>query len=190
MKDKAGKRKAYAEGDYGTDEESEDGPRSRAERRVSTDRRAKGSVNIGEPMSLWILLLLLAVASRYVLQSTSLVPHGNGIYRLLSLFPDFLLTMPGILVLPLVVGAIIGAEVGSRSFSMASAVRSGLLNGIYAVVVYAMIIAVVYIALAYITPQTPSLSGVIQNSVLLPAIVMLLSLEAFAVLSHSRRVDS
>ena len=153
-------------------------------------KHAGGSVNIAEPMSIWVVLLFLAVLSRFVLQSTSIVPSGNFIYSILTIFPSFMLAMPGILVLPMIVGAVIGAEVGSRSMGMDSAIKSGFLNGIYATVVYAVIITVVYIILDYITPQAAfSIYSLVQNSIVLPAVVLLVMVEAFAMLAYSRKVD-
>lgn len=157
----------------------------RAARRAST-----GNVDIGEPMFVWIMLLLIAVVVRFVMTYTSLVPARSSMYPILQLYSRFLFTPPGIFVLPLIVGAIIGAEVGSRSFSMKSAAKSGFLNGVYAAIVYVVTIIILSVLLDYITTGATQLSSLIGNTIVLPVIVLIVVLEAFAVLSYSRKTDS
>ncbi len=163
------------------------GPQALAQERRASKHAS--NVDIGEPMFVWIMLLLIAVVVRFVLSYTALVPVHSPIYSLLGLYMGFLFNPPGIFVLPLIVGAIIGAEVGTRSFSMKSSVKSGLLNGVYAAVVYIVTILVLSVVLDYLSPNGMQLSSLISNTIALPVVTLIIVIEAFAILSYSRKTD-
>ncbi|MDE1768847.1 MAG: hypothetical protein KGH62_05805, partial [Candidatus Micrarchaeota archaeon] len=146
-------------------------------------------VDLFEPMFLWIALLLAAVAARVILSTTGYVPVGGQVYAIANSYPNFLLSFPGIIILPLIVGIMIGNEVGRRSTTLESALRSGLLNGMYASIMYVIAIVIIYIVLSYIVPQFTSQYLSVFNSVVFPILVFLLTLEIFSALSYSRRVD-
>jgi len=153
--------------------------------------RQGGSVNIAEPMSAWILLLLVALTVQILLSNSAVIPQSSSAYSIATSYSNFVLQFPGIVILPLIVGAIIGAEVGSRSASMQRALRSGLLNGIYAAVIYVITIIVIYVIIGYATPKfVSSVYSIVFNSMAIPIIVMLITIEVFAMLSYSRKVDS
>ncbi len=149
----------------------------------------RSNVDIHDPMFLWIIVLMAAVVIRIVLATTSYLPTQTQAYTIQTTFSNFILQFPGIAILPLIIGAIIGSEVGERSNSLASALKSGLTNGIYAAIIYLVTIVIIYIILNYATPQFSSLYLTVLNSVVLPILVFLITLEIFAALAYSRRVD-
>ena len=150
---------------------------------------ANGNVSIMEPMILWIVLLLVAVSINIILANFNIVSAASFIYSAASAYSKFVLSVPGIDVLPLIIGAIIGAEIGSRSLSLKRATVSGFVTGIYSSVIYAIAITVLYVVLDYGTGHTFALSAILLNSIIFPIIVLLVVIEMFAVLSFSRKVD-
>ena len=148
------------------------------------------NVDIHDPMFLWIFLLVVAVALRIVLASKSYIPLDSQFYAFATQLSNFLLQFPGIVILPLIIGAVIGAEVGSRSSTLARSLKNGLTNGIYASIIYVIAIVIIFIVLNSVTPQFTILYLTLLNSILLPVIVFLLVLEIFAALSYWRKVDA
>ena len=151
--------------------------------------QSNGHVSIIGPMILWAILLLVAISINITLANFNTIPAASTIYAVASAYSKFVLSMPGIAILPLIIGAVIGAEVGSRSLNLKRTTKIGLLNGIYLSVIYAMTIIVLYIVLDYGTSQTFSLSAILLNSIIFPIIVLLIAIEIFAILSFSRKVD-
>lgn len=147
-------------------------------------------VNIQEPMFFWILLLVIAVVLKIILSNTQTIPPGTQLYSAASSFSNFLLNIPGLAILPLIIGGVIGAEVGLRSSSMKKAMRSGILNGIYASVIYIITILVIYIIIDYAVPQFSSTYYVLLDRIIIPVAVLLIVTEVFSILSYSRRVES
>lgn len=150
----------------------------------------KGHVSIYEPMFIWVLLLVIAVVAKVLLSSPSLLPSGTEIYAAANLFSNFILQIPGLVILPLIIGAIIGAEVGARSSTSKNAMRSGVLNGVYASVIYTITIIIIYVIIGYSTPQVIPIYTIILNSIVLPIVVLLITIEVFSILSFSRKVDT
>ena len=148
------------------------------------------NVSIYEPMSVWILMLLAAVALKVVTADTAVIPAGMALYQIAQAYSNFILQFPGTVILPLLIGAIIGAEVGARSSSMKKAARSGLLNGVYAAVIYVVVVIVIFLVIGYFTPSLAPISNILLQNIVLPVVVFLITLEAFTTLSYSRRVDS
>ncbi len=152
-----------------------------------------GHVSIIEPMLFWVILLIIALVLRMVLTFTGLVGSTGSIYNLLNSFSNYVLFMPGAVILPLVVGAIIGAQVGIKAHSMELAQRGGLLNGVYAAVVYLVAIIVIWAIVYYvIVPSAPSVLPsvlfLIGEWLVAPVAILILVSFFFAVLSHSRKV--
>ncbi|MCL4365356.1 MAG: hypothetical protein M1569_03570 [Candidatus Marsarchaeota archaeon] len=151
--------------------------------------QSNGRVSIIGPMILWTILLLVAISINITIANFNAMPATSTIYAVASAYSKFVLSMPGITILPLIIGAIIGAEIGSRSRSLKRTAKIGFLNGIYLSVIYAITIIVLYIVLDYGTSQALALSAILLNSIILPIIVLLISIEIFAILSFSRKVD-
>ncbi len=159
-----------------------------AEEAQAKKSQIKGHVNITEPMVLWILLLLIAVAINIIIANFRTVSTASAVYTAANAYANFVLNLPGFAILPLIIGAIIGAEIGSRSLSLKRATVSGLLNGIYASVIYAIAIVILYLVLDYGTMHAFS-SGMLVDAIIIPIIVFLITIEVFSVLSFSRKVD-
>lgn len=149
------------------------------------------SVNLSEPMFFWIFLLVVAIILNTLLTYT---PAGNGSipqYALLGTIANFILSGPGLLILPLIAGAVIGAEVGLRTRNTKTAVKAGFLNGVYGSVIYIIAIIILYEVVVYALPKSGlTLGQFVSNWVVVPVIAFIIVIEAFAVLSNSRKTAS
>ena len=100
-----------------------------------------------------------------------------------------MLQYPSIILLPLIIGAVIGSEVGRKSTTPKGALRSGLLNGVYAALIYLIAMIVVYMILSYTNLQSAPTYTMIMQSIVIPIFVFLFMLELFAILSHMRKME-
>ncbi len=153
-------------------------------------RTRRPNINIHDPMLLWLFVLTVAVVLRILATSTTLLPAGSQLTTLINDISSFLLQFPGIIIMPLIIGVVIGSKVGERSNSLASTLKTGLINGIYASIIYLIGIVIIYIVLSYFTPAFSTTYLTVLNSIALPIVIFLLTLEIIAVLSYSRRADS
>ena len=140
-------------------------------------------------MTVWIALILIAVVFRVLIANPSLVSSNSQIYTLASAYSNFILQFPSIILLPLIIGAVIGAEVGRKSMTAKNALRSGMLNGIYAAVVYLIAMIAAYTILNYTNLQSVPTYTMIMQSIAIPIVVFLVVLELLAVLSHMRKME-
>ena len=60
----------------------------------------RANVDIHDPMSLWIMLLMAAVVLRILITSTAYLPIGTEGYMVANTYSSFLLQFPGIIITP------------------------------------------------------------------------------------------
>ncbi len=148
------------------------------------------SINLSEPMFFWIFLLVVAIILNTLLTYTSLAMVHTSQYDILKSISNFLLYGPGLLILPLIAGAVIGAEVGIHANGITAAAKGGLLNAIYGSVIYVIAIIILYEVVVYVFPNAPlTLSYFINNWVAIPVVAFIVVIEAFAALSNSRKIS-
>lgn len=153
-------------------------------------KKPKGnSINLRDPLFVWVFILLIAVSAE-IINSSGYVPKSTSIYSMLNTYANFVLVFPGIIIVPVIMGAIIGSEVGLRSSNINSALRTGMMNGLYASVVYTLTIVIIYFVIIYSVPQFITVYSLILDNIIVPLLVFIIVIEVFAVLSHSRKVDS
>lgn len=141
----------------------------------------KSQISIAEPMFIWILLLVIAMVIN-VLANSSYVPTGN-VSNILKASAHFILFMPGAIILPTIVGAVIGAEIGRRAKTMSAAIRSGLINGIYATIIYLITIFIIYEVIVYIIPAlNPGAEFLAVSWLAIPSVIVILLSILFAAL--------
>ncbi|MGC8710693.1 MAG: hypothetical protein ACP5RF_03770 [Candidatus Micrarchaeia archaeon] len=149
----------------------------------------KSQVSIAEPMFIWILLLVIAMVIN-VLVGSAYVPKGQ-VSSILKASAHFILFMPGAIILPTIVGAVIGAEIGRRAKSMNAAIKSGLINGVYATIIYLITIFIIYEIIVYIIPAlSPSAEFLAVSWLAIPSVILVVLSMLFAALSHSRKVET
>jgi hypothetical protein len=145
-------------------------------------------VSIAAPMFFWLLLLVIAIAINALINA-GYIPSGKML-SILKTSANFILFMPGSVILPTIVGAFIGAEIGRRSKSMYIAIKSGIINGVYATIVYLIAISIIYETIIYILPNiNPGVDFFAENWLAMPATILITLCVLFAGLSHSRKVS-
>jgi len=82
------------------------------------EQKKKVQVSIAEPMFIWVLLLVLALVAKIILLQPSPITPSGGFAQIANEAANFILFMPGAMILPIIVGAVIGAEIGTRAKSM------------------------------------------------------------------------
>ena len=156
----------------------------------ANEKEIEGSaqVSIAAPMFFWLLLLVIAVVINALINS-GYIPSGKML-SILKASANFILFMPGSIILPTIVGAFIGAEIGRRSKSMYIAIKSGMINGVYATIVYLIAIFIIYETIIYILPNiNPGVNFFAENWLAMPAAILIALSVLFAGLSHSRKVS-
>ena len=171
------------------DFEDDDLPHNTNKRYGMSSPQKRANVDIHDPLLLWLLLLIAAVAIKIMISNTQYIPSGTQIFSILNSYSNVVLQLPGVIALPLIIGAIIGSQVGERSASLVSALKSGLVNGIYSCAIYVVAVVIVYMVLNTVLPQFASQYLSVLNSIILPLLVFLLTVELFAAMAFSRKVD-
>jgi hypothetical protein len=145
---------------------------------------------IEEPILFWIAILAVGIILRIIVYDTTALAGTGPIYGLAGSISEFILFVPGPIILPLIIGAVIGSKVGVMSTNMKKAIKSGILNSTYAAVIYVVAIIVIYEVLEYTVPsKSIGVPFLIYGLVILPVLILLLVSVIFAVLSYSRRIS-
>ncbi len=173
------------------EEDEKDEEDEEMEEEAPVRKTTAASVNIAEPLFFWVIVLVLALFSRIVITYTNTFPQPSSAYAFLNGASSFFLFNSGSLILPLIVGAVIGAEIGLRSRSSMKALKAGLLNGVYAAIIYIIAIVIIYEVIVYVLPTAGITFNFLVVNLIAPQVIILVMLvEIFAVLSHSRKVAS
>ncbi|MGC8587066.1 MAG: hypothetical protein ACP5K9_02125 [Candidatus Micrarchaeia archaeon] len=170
-------------------EKFDDDPKEDSE--AEDEQKKKVQVSIAEPMFIWVLLLVVSLVVKIILLQPSLINPSSSIAKFFGTTANFILFMPGSLILPIIVGAVIGAEIGTRAKDMKAAMTAGVINGIYVSIIYVVAIVIIYEIILYVLPNiVPTLTFLVSYWLVLPAAIVILLSMAFAALSHSRKVVS
>lgn len=174
------------------EEEEEEEPEEEEEETPASKKKATAvSVNIAEPLFFWIMVLVLALFSRVIITYTTTFSPTSAAYSFLNGASNFFLFNSGTFILPLIVGAVIGAEIGLRSRSVMKALRAGLINGVYAAIVYIIAMVIIYEVIIYVLPKADINPTFLITNLIVPQVIVLIVLvEIFAALSHSRKVSN
>ena len=160
--------------------------RSGEENKEESDGSAQ--VSIAAPMFFWLLLLIIAVVINALINAGYI--SSGKMLSILKASANFILFMPGSIILPTIVGAFIGAEIGRGSKSMYVAIKSGIINGVYAAMVYIIAIFIIYETIIYILPNiNPGVNFFEENWLAMPTAILIALSLLFAGLSHSRKVS-
>lgn len=146
-------------------------------------------VNISDPMSLWIGLLVIALIIGILLSPTSSVNYGNTGFTGLTFVYRFFIFGPGMLLLPAIAGVWIGISVGKNSSGLKKAFKTGLANALYGAILYIISIFIIYEIMVYVLPG----SAVAQNTlitqwIVLPVVIFIVLVELLALIAHSRGI--
>lgn len=149
-----------------------------------------GYADISGLLAVWMVVLFTALAIDFALTGPYKGANLGAAQPYFLAFAQFILTLPGSLVLPLVVGAALGAEIGMKAHSLEVATKAGIINGIYASLVYLVAIIIIYEFLVYAQLSiAPSVPVLVIGWMALPVVVVVISAEVFAVVAHSRKIN-
>jgi hypothetical protein len=142
------------------------------------------------PMFIWLLLLAIGLLIKAMLMLTTLMSPQSGYFAIFNGVSNFILLLPGAIILPVVVGAVIGAEIGRRVDSFFDAVRVSVLTAVYACIIYLVALFVVYAILLFtLAGSQPSYNFVVVYWLTIPLVALIGVMAIFSVISYSRKVS-
>lgn len=140
------------------------------------------------PVFYWVAALAIALLIN-ILLFFNLIQPNTGLHSLLNSLANFILYLPGIIVLPLIIGMLIGREVGHSARTIKYAARIGFLKSIYACLTYVVSIIILYLILFYTINSAPSLQYLIEYWLVLPSAVLMIASVIGALVSYSKHLE-
>ena len=143
--------------------------------------------SIGGPLVLWIAFLIVGVILLLVV--APLVSSNRLAYNLVRSISNWILYLPGSLVLPLIISVWMGESVGKNRVGIGRSARIGEVNAVYVAMVYVITIIIIYLVFYYINPvavSSVSLTDFVEFSVALPVVIVLVLTPIVAALSAAR----
>lgn len=142
-------------------------------RELKSGQKKRRAPSIAVPMVIWIILLLIGLLLNAF--ATINNPAQASINSLIMTISNFILNLPGIVIMPIVFGATIGAIAGMKGRSIRDGANLGAIDGVYASVIYVIAIVVVYLIMFYSLPTTvPTLTFLAVYWLVLPVILTIL----------------
>lgn len=120
---------------------------------LKSSSKKRRAPSIAVPMTIWIILLLIALLLNAfaVLNASSGQTALNSVLLAIS---NFILNLPGIVIMPIIFGAAIGAIAGLKGRTIQDGAKLGAIDGVYASVIYVVAIIVIYLILLYTLPAS------------------------------------
>ncbi len=147
--------------------------------------------SIAGPLILWLTFLILGVIISLVIAPlTSGIPGVKGILTSIS---NWILYLPGSVILPLIVSMWIGESVGQGRGNGGKSAKIGEINAVYTSLIYVVAIVIIYLIFNYI--DKAALAGVsaftfVEYSVIVPVVIVLVLTPIVATLSAMRHSAS
>ncbi len=137
------------------------------------------------PLFLWALVIIIGIVLEVVIPALLGKSYASSAasYKAIG---NYILSLPGVIILPLIISVWIGHRVGEKSSSVANALKSGLLNGVYASIVYGVIIFVAQLVLKYTTSYALTTSFLLRYVVATPMAIVIVFTIIIAVLNEMR----
>jgi hypothetical protein len=161
-----------------------------AESQLNTEGEGKKravEIDIVAPLVFWIALLLIGLLAILVFQPV--FSSNAGISALMTDISNWILYLPGSVIMPLIVAIWIGERAGSAKNNVRSAVRIGEINAVYATLIYVVAVFIIYLLFYYISPmslQSKSLVNYAEYVICIPAAIILLLVPVVSALSAAR----
>jgi hypothetical protein len=150
------------------------------------DSHSESRVSLSGPLFLWALIIIIGIVLEVVVPAL-LGKHFSSFANSYKVIGSYILTMPGVIILPLVISVWIGHRVGEAAENVKSALRLGLINGIYASIVYGVIIFVTQLILKYTTSYAFTTSFLLKYVILIPIAIVIVFTIVIAALNQLRR---
>ncbi|MDE1846020.1 MAG: hypothetical protein KGH53_01955 [Candidatus Micrarchaeota archaeon] len=154
--------------------------------KLSSKKRRAPSIAV--PMTIWIILLLIALLLNAFAVWNASAPGQAGINSVLLAISNFILNLPGIVIMPIVFGAAIGAIAGLKGRTMQDGAQLGAIDGVYASVIYVVAIVVIYLIMVYTLPASaPTIYNLGAYWLALPVFLAILLAVIFGALTSLRK---
>ena len=149
------------------------------------------NVSITGPITFWIGLLVIAALLQLVA-----IPFANSYSHTVfnnyfNDFANYILYIPGLVVLPLIVALWVGDRVSYLESRKKSAIVSkGIINALYTSLIYIVAIFIIYLIMVLVKlgalhAVSPLLFG--EYLILIPVVINIIMIPIFALLSSARR---
>lgn len=159
------------------------------------DQWSTVNVSLSGPLSFWIGILVIAMLIQLVVIPLSM--HYGDQNQLLdpyiNAFANYVIFIPGIIVLPLIAALWIGDKVSNSIGNHKTALASkGIINALYAAMVYIITITIIYIIMVYldagVLSKVTSITF-IEYLITVPLAIIVVVVPLFALLSASRHYN-
>ena len=152
------------------------------------DTLKRTEVDIYGPMAFWIGLLILGLVVEFVVGP--LAKAAGTPSQAFAALANYILYLPGAIILPLIVSVWVGERVGSSGRNVHEALRVGLLNAIYVAFVYIVAIFIIYLLIYYADsgalPANFTVNSFVTFLVAIPAVIVLVLIPLFSTMSAAR----
>ncbi len=142
-------------------------------------------VSLFGPLFLWALIIIIGIILEVVVPAVL----GKGFASYAAIYKtagNYILTLPGAIILPLIISVWIGHKVGETARNAISAVKLGLINGVYASIVYGVIIFITQLILKYTTTYALTTDFIIKYLVAIPIAIVIIFTIIIALLNEMR----
>jgi hypothetical protein len=154
------------------------------------DSHTVSEIVITGPMTFWILMLCISLLLSFLIAPVLGIKTKLGSDALL--ISQYILYLPGSLILPLIVSLWVGSRIGSSGRQIKVSIKAGILNGVYMAVVYGIAISAIIISIYYINPTAlPSGLGLETfaiRSMGIPAVIVIVLTTLISFLSAARHI--
>jgi len=150
-------------------------------------RRRTVEIDIAGPLIFWITMLVIGLLA--VLVFEPVFSNIAGVKALMGDISQWILYLPGSVILPLIVSIWIGERVGSTKGNVKAAAKAGEINALYTTLIYIVAIFIIYMLIYYISPgslQSISLVNYAEYVIAIPAIIILVLTPLVSALSGAR----
>jgi hypothetical protein len=163
--------------------------RDKTEEIASKPKVKQTPVSLGEPLSLWIGLLILATLIELVVIPFAKIYGHTGLNVYLAAVAGGLLYIPGIFILPLVISLWVGDRVSNSGVGKLNVMVKGFVNAIYCAIVYVIAIFIIYIIMTMQnsgTLATLNMMTFIEYLIAIPVLILIVIMPLFALISLTR----
>ncbi len=163
----------------------ENGDRDNPKYREETEQ----NFSISEPLTFWIGLVVIAAVLQLIAIPFMASQLRGGYASALGKFAEYILYIPGVIVLPLLASLWIGEIVSKAKSNHRLLLYKGLVNAIYASIIYIVSISVVYIIMMVQgtgTLASVSMASFIEFNILVPFLITIIVVPLFSFLTAAK----
>lgn len=158
---------------------------SNLQEQLSKNEGGNDRVSLFGPLFLWALIIIIGIILEVIMPAIlgKVLASYAAAYKTAG---NYILTLPGAIILPLIISVWIGHKVGEIAKNAVSAVKLGLINGVYASIVYGVIIFVAQLTLKYTTTYALTTDFIIKYLIGIPIAIVIVFTIIIALLNEMR----